>query len=152
MTARRAALAATLAALLAAAAPPAGAQNLSPTDVVDAFHEALQAGDRRRVLEQLTADVLVFEQGRLDRSRTDYAREHLGEDIGFAATTKHAVVRRSARIQGAVAWIMSVNRTRGKVRDRDIDLVTDETMVLVRVGNKWRIAHIHWSFDDRGIH
>ena len=152
MTTRHSALAAAMAALLAVGAPPAAAQNPSPTDVVDAFHEALQAGDRRRVLEQLTADVLVFEQGRLDRSRTDYAREHLAEDIGFAATTKHSVVRRSAKIQGAVAWVMSVNRTRGKVRDRDLDLVTDETMVLVRVGSKWRIAHIHWSFDDRGIH
>ena len=124
----------------------------APRDLVQPGHIFPLKAKPGGVLEQLTADVMVFEQGRLDRSRTDYAREHLGEDIGFAATTRHSVLRRSARIQGAVAWIMSVNRTRGKVRDRDIDLVTDETMVLVRVGNRWRIAHIHWSFDDRGIH
>jgi hypothetical protein len=24
--------------------------------------------------------------------------------------------------------------------------------VLTRVANKWRIVHIHWSFDDRAVH
>lgn len=151
MTRLRAGLLAALVTI--ACASPAGAQApQSPTDVVDAFHEALQSGDRRRALEQLAADVLVFEQGRIDRSRTDYAREHLGEDIGFASSTKHTVLRRAAKVQGSVAWIMSVNRTRGRFRDRNIDLTTDETIVLTRVGNKWRIVHIHWSFDDRAVH
>ena len=148
MTARRVLLAAVLAAMVL----PAIAQGPAPADVVDSFHEALKTGDRRKALEQLTADVLIFEQGHVERSRTEYARSHLGEDIGFASVTERTVSRRSVKVQGDVAWVTSVNRTRGQFRSRSVDFVTDETMVLTRVGGKWRIAHIHWSFDDKTVH
>jgi len=141
-----------LAAALAVSALPASAQTQVPSEVVDAFHFALKAGDRRKVLEQLTADVLIFEQGRLERSRTEYARQHLAEDIGFASVTNRTVTRRAVKIQGNVAWITSVNRTRGRFKNRAVDFATDETMILTRVGGKWRITHIHWSFDDKALH
>ena len=143
-------------ALLAVAQAPAPGAGASPpqlpSEVVDAFHDALKAGDRRRALEQLTADVLIFEQGRQERSRTEYARTHLAEDIGFASVTTRTVARRAVKIQANAAWVTSVNRTRGKFKNRPVDFVTDETMVLVRVGAKWRISHIHWSFDDKALH
>ena len=145
-------LALALALVAMVAAPPALAQAQVPSDVVDAFHLALKAGDRRKALEQLTADVLVFEQGRLERTRTEYARQHLGEDIGFATVTQRTVTRRSVKLQGNVAWVTSVNRTRGRFKNRNVDFTTDETMILLRVGGKWRITHIHWSFDDRAVH
>lgn len=140
-----------LAVALATPALPVVAQQV-PSEVIDAFHFALKSGDRRKALEQLTADVLIFEQGRIERSRTEYARAHLAEDIGFASVTQRTVARRSVKIQGNVSWVTSVNRTRGRVRNRNVDFSTDETMVLVRVGGKWRITHIHWSFDDKTIH
>ena len=134
-------------------APGAGAPPPQlPSEVVDAFHDALKTGDRRRALEQLTADVLIFEQGRQERSRTEYARNHLAEDIGFASVTTRSVGRRAVKIQANVAWVTSVNRTRGKFKNRAVDFVTDETMILVRVSGKWRISHIHWSFDDKALH
>ncbi|MGH8481322.1 MAG: nuclear transport factor 2 family protein, partial [Nevskiaceae bacterium] len=123
-----------------------------PSSVVDTFHDALKAGDRRRALEQLTGDVVIFEQGRMDRSRTDYARKHLAEDIGFASVTELTVTRRSVKIHGAVAWVTSVNRTRGQFRNQSVDFATDETMILTYTGGRWRIAHVHWSFDNRSIH
>lgn len=139
-------------ALGALAVPPASAQTQVPSEVVDAFHFALKSGDRRKALEQLTADVVVFEQGKLDRTRTEYARRHLAEDIGFATVTQRTVARRSVKLQGNVAWVTSVNRTRGKFKNRSVDFTTDETMILTRVGGKWRIVHIHWSFDDKVVH
>ena len=126
----------------------ARAQALSPSGTVDAFHYEMKSGDRRKVLDLMSADVLVFEQGRLEHSRTEYARVHLGEDIRFAATTSLIVSRRSEKIQGNIAWITSVYRNRGKYENRAVDLTNDETMVLNRVNGKWRIVHIHWSFDD----
>lgn len=140
------------AALGTAAVPPAAAQSQVPSEVVDAFHYALKSGNRRKALEQLTADVVVFEQGKLDRTRTEYARKHLAEDIGFATVTQRTVARRSVKLQGNVAWVTSVNRTRGKFKNRSVDFTTDETMILTRVGGKWRIVHIHWSFDDKVAH
>jgi ketosteroid isomerase-like protein len=141
-----------LAAALVATAPPAAAQTQVPSEVVDAFHYALKAGDRRKALEQLTADVVIFEQGRVERSRTEYARTHLAEDIGFASVTQRTVTRRSVKIQANVAWVTSINRARGKFKTRNVDFTTDETMILTRVAAKWRITHIHWSFDDKAIH
>lgn len=135
--------------LLAMLPAPALAQQ-APSQVVDAFHFALRAGDRAKVLEMLLADVVIFEQGRLERSRTEYAKAHLAEDIAFAAATKHSVSRRATKVQGNTAWVMSVNRSRGKFNNRPVDFTTDETIVLTRVGGKWRIAHIHWSFQDKG--
>jgi ketosteroid isomerase-like protein len=152
----------TLAVLLAAALATTAAraqsptqtppQLQSPTDVVDAFHAALKEGNRRKALEQLTADVVVFEQGRIDRTRTEYARRHLAEDIGFATVTQRTVSRRTVKIHGSVAWVTSINRTQGTFKSRAVDFTTDETLILVRAAGKWRIAHIHWSFDDKAVH
>lgn len=141
-----------LALLLLAAAPPAAAQGQAPSEVVDAFHFALKSGDRRKALELLASDITIFEQGRVERSRTEYAKGHLADDMAFAAATQRTVARRSARLMGNTAWVMSINRNRGKFNNRPVDFTTDETMVLTRVGGKWRIVHIHWSFDDRSTH
>jgi ketosteroid isomerase-like protein len=135
-----------LAAGLAAGAPAAAPAD--PAAVVDAFHEALQAGDRQKALEQMAGDARVFEQGRLDRSRTEYAREHLAEDIAFASATRRSVAHRVVKVHGDAAWVTSVNRARGRYRGRAVDFTTTETMVLALAGDRWRIVHIHWSFDD----
>ena len=144
--------AAALALALALAAPPAAAQGQAPSEVVDAFHFALKSGDRRKALELLAADITIFEQGRVERSRTEYAKAHLAEDMAFAAATQRTVARRASRLLGNAAWVMSINRSRGKFNNRAVDFTTDETMVLTRTGGKWRIVHIHWSFDDKATH
>ena len=128
---------------------PALAQVLGPAESVDTFHFALKSGNKEQALELMTPDVLVFEQGRVDRTRTEYARKHLQEDIGFAAVTQHSVSRRTTKLLGNAAWVMSVNRDRGKVQGRPVDFTTNETMILNRVNSKWRIIHIHWSFDEK---
>ena len=140
-------LALVLAALLLA--PAARAQNVSPSGTVDAFHYAMKSGDRKKVLEYMASDVQVFEQGRMEHSRTEYARAHLAEDIRFAATTQLIVSRRSEKVTGNTAWVTSVYRNKGTYESRAVDLTNDETMVLMRVNGKWRIMHIHWSFVDR---
>lgn len=129
----------------------AGAQvpAIGPAETVDAFHFALKSGNRKMALELLTADLLMFEQGEVERSRTEYARKHLGEDIAFAGITTRIVLRRTTKLLGNSAWVMSINRNRGKVNNRPVDFVTTETMVLNKVNNKWRIVHIHWSFDEK---
>jgi ketosteroid isomerase-like protein len=141
-----------LALLLALAPVPGAAQGQAPSEVVDAFHFALKAGDRQQALELLASDVTIFEQGRVERSRTEYARSHLAADMAFASATTRTVARRSSRLLGNAAWVMSINRNRGKVKDRVVDFTTSETIVLTRTGGKWRIAHIHWSFDDKATH
>ena len=122
---------------------------VGPGETVDAFHFALKSGNRQMALELLTADLLMFEQGKVERSRTEYARKHLGEDIAFAGITTRTVLRRTTKLLGNAAWVMSINRNRGKVNNRPIDFATAETIVLNKVNGKWRIVHIHWSFDEK---
>lgn len=55
------------------------------------------------------------------------------------------LTRRTGATSGDLAWVASEGRTRGRYKDRDIDRITTETMILRRVGGVWRIVHVHWS-------
>lgn len=113
--------------------------------VVDAFHAALRRGDTKAVLSHLAEHALIYEAGGVERGRQEYASHHLGADSAFAQAVPGTVTRRSGEAVGAVAWIATEGRTTGTYKDKAIDRVTTETMVLRRVGGAWKIAHIHWS-------
>jgi ketosteroid isomerase-like protein len=138
-----------LAAVLALTAPDAMAQGLVAgpaqiTDeatlpavaVVDAFHAALGSGNAGAVLDLLTEDVMILEEGGAERSREEYAGHHLPADMAYAAATGTDLTRRSAWVEG---------RTSGQFNGRAVDRLTAETMILRRHADGWRIRHIHWS-------
>lgn len=112
---------------------------------VDAFHAALVRGDRNAAAALLADDALIFESGGAERSKAEYASHHLPADAAFAAATTRAVSRRSGHAAGGLAWIATESKTTGTFRDRPVNSVSTETMVLRRTGNAWRIVHIHWS-------
>lgn len=116
-----------------------------PADVVEAFHRALVAQDREAALRLLTADAVILESGGYETSRDEYASHHLGADMEFSAATERTVDKRWIEQRGEVAWVLSSTRTRGRFRDRDIDVRGVETMLLTHIDGQWRIAHIHWS-------
>jgi ketosteroid isomerase-like protein len=116
--------------------------------VVGAFHRALQSGDKAAALESLAPDALVYEGGRIERDKAEYASHHLSADAAFAAATKRIVMRQSGAAIGDMAWIASEAKTSGTYRDRAINSLSTETMVLRRTGDTWQIVHIHWSSAD----
>ena len=152
---------AVLASLLALAVPAAAADSVDLDAVspaarraaaaVDAFHSALRAGDRRAALALLAEDALIFEQGRAERSKAEYAAHHLGDDSAFSRAVPGEKLRRRGDAAGDFAWIATEGRSRGRYRDTDIDRVTDETMVLRRAKGAWRIVHIHWSSAEASV-
>ena len=113
--------------------------------VVDAFHAALRRGDTKAALSYLSQNALIYEAGGVERGRQEYAAHHLGADSAFAQVVPGTVTRRAGEAVGAVAWIATEGRTTGTYKDKAIDRITAETMVLRRVGGVWKIAHIHWS-------
>ena len=134
--------------------PPAAAsdvQSLLPPDaaeaaaIVDAFHAALDRGDGQAALALLSPDALVFEAGGAERTRDEYAAEHLAADMAFSKAVPSKVTRRAGRSDGSTAWIASEGRTTGSWKGKQVDRVTTETMVLRRSGKGWAIVHIHWS-------
>ncbi len=112
--------------------------------VVDAFHAALQRGDVAAAAH-LAEDALIYESGAVERSKVEYASHHLAADAAFAKATTRAVTKRSGRTVGDFAWVATESTTKGTYRDRAINSVSTETMVLRRQNGAWRIVHVHWS-------
>ena len=123
--------------------PPASAEGAAAT--VDAFHAALQRGDTDAAAALLSDDALVFEEGGVERTKAEYAANHLPADAAFSRLVASAVTRRSGGFEGALAWVASEGRMTGTYKGKAIDRVTTETMVLRRIRGNWKIVHIHWS-------
>lgn len=112
---------------------------------VDAFHNALGSGDQATAAALLLDDALIYEGGRAERNKAQYASHHLPADTAFAATTTRVVSRRSGHAVGDLAWIATESITSGTFKGRPINSRSTETMILRRQNDIWRIAHIHWS-------
>ena len=116
-----------------------------PAAAVDAFHAALGRGDTAEALSWLADDALIFEEGRAERSKAEYASHHLAADAAFSQAVPAVVTRSSEHSAGSLAWTAQESRVRGAFRGNEIDRVMVETMVLRRSADGWRIVHIHWS-------
>ncbi len=117
----------------------------TPAEIVTAFHHAIASGDTAQSLDYLHADVIIFESGRAEMSRDEFASGHLGADMSFAAETTREVTYSQTIMEGDVAVVMNRIATSGTMGDREINSVGVETVALRRVGGEWKIVHIHWS-------
>lgn len=112
---------------------------------VDAFHVKLASGDGAAAATLLAEDALIFEGGHAERSRAEYASHHAGADAAYAAAVPPKLTHRNGFVDGNTAWIVSESRATGTYKDKPVDRVTTETMLLRKTAEGWRIAHIHWS-------
>ena len=138
----------------AADAPPADAVEPAARGAaaaVDAFHAALRRGDTKAALALLDGEALIFEEGRSERSRAEYALQHLKAEAEVSKVVRGETVRRRGAAAGDMAWIATEGRTRGRYRGTQVNRVTDETMVLRRAGDAWKIVHIHWSSAESSV-
>ena len=124
---------------------PVAAPLRQPAGVVDAFHTALNRGETTVAAALLTRDALIFEAGRAERSKAEYAAHHLAADAAFAKATRRTVTRRSGQASGNSAWIATETRTVGTFKSKSINSIGTETMLLRRGPQGWRIVHVHWS-------
>jgi ketosteroid isomerase-like protein len=113
--------------------------------IVEAFHAALVRGDAAAARALLADNVLIFEAGSVERSAAEYGGHHMPGDMAFAKAVPGIVTNRSGDSDGNTAWIASEGRTTGNYKGKPVDRLSTETMVLVRMGDAWRIRHIHWS-------
>lgn len=117
---------------------------------VTVFHEALASGDKEKALEVLDPDVTIFESGGAELSRDEYASHHLDADMQFSAGTSRTIVEQTKGEAGDAGWVLTRSETRGTFREKEIDLLGAETVLLLRSGEHgWRIVHIHWSSRSR---
>ncbi len=145
----RAALAAITAVLGAAASAAWPQAARLPADAVDAFHAALKKKDTAGALSHLDRGLVVFEFGGVDATAEAYAQQHLLADIDMAAATAWTLQTRRVGGEGAQRWILSTYRVTGIQSDgKPIDQQTLETAIVQRVGEQFRIVHLHWSTSD----
>lgn len=135
---------AALAALGAASAATAG-ETSSPEHVVDAFHEALRAGDAERVEALMIPGVVIAEQGGHEHTFAVYKAEHLPADMEFSRGVTHTTTNKWVTIGKTMASVVSETQSAGLFRGRPVSSRGMETMLLVKDKRQWRIAHIHWS-------
>lgn len=144
---------------IAMLAPSAATQATTPTTVVaamtaeaqeaakvvDGFHAALARNDTAGALLLLADDALIFEGGYAERSKAEYASHHASADAAYAAAVPAKLLRRSGYAAGDTAWIASETRAGGRYKDKPVDRLSTESMVLRNTADGWRIVHIHWS-------
>jgi ketosteroid isomerase-like protein len=116
--------------------------------VVTRFHAALAGGDSAAALAVLAPDVVIVESGGVE-TRDQYRSGHLAGDIRFASATTSRRGPIRVVLQGEVAWASSTAEVEGTYRDRAINSVSAELMVLARGSSGWLIRAIHWSTRQR---
>jgi ketosteroid isomerase-like protein len=119
------------------------------TSTVEAFHKALAAGERDRVMALLLPDALIVEGGSA-QTQQEYEREHLGEDIAFARAVPGTLQEVVVRQEGHAAWVTRTFRVVGDFQGRAIDNMSAETVVLTKTSGGWGIRTIHWSSHKAG--
>ncbi len=147
---RNVALVAALTLIIANGSAQAEPQHSATTEaaalaVVDAFHAALNRNDTKAAAALLDDRVVIYEGGVAEQSKAEYAAHHLKADGAFSSEMNETIERRTDGAADNLAWVATEGRTSGRYKDRDINLITTETMILQRTNGTWKIVHIHWS-------
>lgn len=121
---------------------PPGALNAAET--VDSFQRRLAQGDTTGASQLLDPAVLIYEGGGVEKSRDEYASHHLKSDAAFLKNAEVRQLSRTGNAAGDFAWIATESEIRIPGA-KPMDLITTETMVLLRGPEGWRVTHIHWS-------
>ena len=88
---------------------------------------------------------MIYESGGAVRSLEEYAGLHIVGDMAFVAAMERLTTDRKVFDLGDYAVVTSMGTTKGTFREREMDLLGTETMVLEKRGGNWLIIHIHWS-------
>ena len=119
-----------------------------PADAVDGFHAALKRKDTGGALSYLDRSLVVFEFGVTDPTIEAYALSHLPGDIDMAVVSEWTLQARRVGGSGNERWVLSTYHVTGKLPDgKAIDQVMQETAIVRRAGESFRIVHLHWSSD-----
>ncbi|MGH8032021.1 MAG: nuclear transport factor 2 family protein [Luteimonas sp.] len=113
--------------------------------LVERFSTALQKGDLASAGKLMAEDVLILESGGAERSRDEYLGGHAKHDAAFLKEAHVQVLHRSARVDGALAWVGTESKVHAQKDGKPLVLRSTETVVLRKTGKDWRIVHIHWS-------
>ncbi len=110
----------------------------------EAFHAALQKGDRDAVLALLAPEVTISEGGH-SQSRAEYASGHLGEDIAFLKTTRVKPISLASMPMGTTTMVGSESELATTKHGKPMTLSSRELLTLKQTPSGWVIVRVEWS-------
>lgn len=120
----------------------------SPSEIADALHAAIGAGDEAALRELLDPELTVYESGAVESSLEEYASHHMRADIMFMAQMQREVLSRDVVRDGSLSVVTTRSRLHGTFQGRDMNKASNETLVIRHGETGSRIVHIHWSSMD----
>ena len=114
---------------------------------LQSFDRAFVAKDLDKLATFYHPDVTIFEGGGVNTGWADYRDHHIGPELnGFENLQfEHRNIAAHVLDGGRVAYVTSEYTLKARVNGRDIDSAGLETLVLVKVGDAWKIRHSHTS-------
>jgi ketosteroid isomerase-like protein len=131
--------------LLLAAQNSTGAFFGGAVDAANLFRSAMQSGEIASALGMLAPEVLIYDDGREDRSRQAYAAVHLKPDLARYGAFYAETLSQDSAERGDIAWVTTRTRYLGKTADNAAQFIGTETLVLHRLASGWQIVHVHRS-------
>ena len=121
-----------------------GSAEATVRQVSQEFGQALARGDSSAVIALLHPEISIFEGGRWENLQ-QYRSGHLRADMAYLQAVKQGTLREVVTMSGDLALVTRESRTTGTYRDRAVDSIGVESMVLQRTPAGWKIRHVHWS-------
>ena len=112
--------------------------------VAQAFHAALQNGDRPAALALLAPEITVSEDGHT-QSLESYASGHLAEDMAFLKGAKIVPLSLGSILLGKTARVGSEAKITTIRKGQPTTLRSREMLTLKKEGSDWKIVEIQWQ-------
>ncbi|NNE69921.1 MAG: nuclear transport factor 2 family protein [Rhodothermales bacterium] len=116
----------------------------SVSAVADEFGMAIATHDSTLAASVLAPGVTILEGGSIE-TRDQYLSHHFHSDAAFIGSLSREPISSEVSIRGDVAWRVSRSRLQGTYQDREIDMVSVETLILEKQDGSWKISSVHWS-------
>ena len=113
--------------------------------VAERMGQAIGKGDTEELKRVLDQNVVIFESGNVESSLAEYESHHMKSDIAFMAAMNIELLTREVIDAGDSATVISRSRISGQYKNKEIDLVNTETLVIQRRNSEWKVVHVHWS-------
>lgn len=120
--------------------------NVGPAEAaLQAFSDALEVGNSDLAIARLAPGLKVVEDG-VEESRAEYVGGHLAADMAYQKSVKTVLLERSVENESPVqARIVSKLRIVSNRSDKMIDTLVDETAVLTKLPDGWKIVVLKWG-------
>ena len=111
-----------------------------------AFDQAFMSKDLDRLSTFYHPDVTIFEGGGTNNGWADYRDHHIGPELKSFEQLRFEHSKIAVHLLSpTTAYVTSEYALKARVNDREVDSGGLETLVLVKVGDAWKIRHSHTS-------